>query len=400
MKQFVYGIIFFYLLLIGCENNIPKIDELKIPQVNLEELHLFTDTLPWKNKHKALIVLNDKDTLDLKFRLRGGGSAQFAKHNYLLEFKEKQRFESGIYDDDVILTANYIDKTFLRHVLNYELFREMDSLNSAPKTQFVWFKQNEEDKGLYVLMEKVNAGMLGLNKKDTSACLFKGTRFLTKEVQTIFQDSLNKYHQKFPDLTTRNKSFEIEKLRSFILKSSDSIFKSDFDTYFSLNNILDWYILLAFTNNHDGELKNFYLYKKDGESPFLFSIWDCDDSFGRTGGNHLNIDLPEVDMRKSILFDRLLSHPTFNFEQLVNQRYALHKKTLLNANHLIQKVEDYYDKLLPYLKRNALVWPLNSIYYQDKATTREEYDLMIQFIKKRTNQIELRKSLIPTNDLK
>ena len=386
------------ILLVACLDQESEVNNSSFDYLKLTELHLLTDTLPWKKKYKAAIVLNNKDTLDLKFRLRGGGSAQFAKHNYLLEFKEKQRFESGIYDDDIILTANYIDKTFLRHVLNYELFREMDSLNSAPKTQFVWFKQNEEDKGLYVLMEKVNAGMLSLNKKDTSACLFKGTRFLTKEVQTVFQDSVNKYHQKFPVLTTRDKSFEIENLRRFILSSSDSIFKSDFDKYFSLHNILDWYILLAFTNNHDGELKNFYLYKKDEKSPFLFSIWDCDDSFGRTGGNHLNIDLPEVNMRKSILFDRLISHPTFEFERLVNQRYQMHKKELLNKDNLIKRIESYYLQLEPYLNRNAEVWPLNTSEYQDKATAREEYDLMIRFIQKRSAEIELRKSLIPLTD--
>ena len=364
----------------------------------LIELHLITDTLPWKNKVRAKAICNSLDTLDLKFRLRGGGSAQFAKHNYLLEFKNKQRFSSGIFDDDIILTANYIDKTFLRHVLNYELFNAMDSVDKAPKTQFIWFKQNQEEKGLYVLMEKVNAGMLNLNKKDTSACLFKGTRFLTKEVQTVFQDPLNKYHQKFPDLKKRDKSYEIENLRNFILNSSDSVFLADFEAYFNLNNILDWYILLSFSNNHDGELKNFYLYKKDVNSPFLFSIWDCDDSFGRSGGNHLNINLPEVNMRKSILFDRLISHPKFKFEEQLNERYEKHKETLLNEDTLIQKIENYYQQLQPYLIRNAEIWPLDDSAYQDKASTRDEYDLLIKFIHKRNADFEARKSLIPLID--
>ena len=33
-------------------------------------------------------------------------------------------------------------------------------------------------------------------------------------------------------------------------------------------------IILLFTNNADGIMKNFYLYKLDKNTPFRFAIWD------------------------------------------------------------------------------------------------------------------------------
>ena len=48
-----------------------------------------------------------------------------------------------------------------------------------------------------------------------------------------------------------------------------------------MENLIDWHILLLFTNNGDGLMKNYYFYKMDSETPFRFAIWDYDHTFGR-----------------------------------------------------------------------------------------------------------------------
>ena len=60
-----------------------------------------------------------------KIKRRGGYSMRFAKHSYELDFKEDISLAGLPADDDWILNANYIDKTFLRHVVSYELFEDI-----------------------------------------------------------------------------------------------------------------------------------------------------------------------------------------------------------------------------------------------------------------------------------
>ncbi len=47
--------------------------------------------------------------------------------------------------------------------------------------------------------------------------------------------------------------------------------------------------MLLLSNNGDGVMKNFLLYKIDSNTPFRIALWDYDHSFGRDGDNELNL---------------------------------------------------------------------------------------------------------------
>ncbi len=74
-----------------------------------------------------------------------GHRAYLKKMSFALELKDKMKFAGLPKDDDWILNANYIDKTFMRHVLSYELFRAMGEKNIAAKTAYINLKINKED---------------------------------------------------------------------------------------------------------------------------------------------------------------------------------------------------------------------------------------------------------------
>ncbi len=57
---------------------------------------------------------------------RGGGSMAFPKSSYEIDLEDDIPLGQLPEDDDWILNANYIDKTFMRHTFSYDLFREMD----------------------------------------------------------------------------------------------------------------------------------------------------------------------------------------------------------------------------------------------------------------------------------
>ena len=91
---------------------------------------------------------------------RGGFSISFPKHSYEIDLDEDVPLGGLPADDDWILNANYIDKTFMRHVLAYDLFREMHPDNRAAHYRFVNLYLNDEYNGLYVLMEKLDKSSL------------------------------------------------------------------------------------------------------------------------------------------------------------------------------------------------------------------------------------------------
>ena len=60
-------------------------------------------------------------------KCRGGISSKYNKHSFSLELEKKYSLAKLPIDDDWIINANYIDKTFMRHKICYDIFKEMNS---------------------------------------------------------------------------------------------------------------------------------------------------------------------------------------------------------------------------------------------------------------------------------
>ena len=98
----------------------------------------------------------------------------------------------------------------------------------------------------------------------------------------------------------------IEGIRDFILNSSNEVFSESVSTIFDIDNIIDWHLLLILSNNGDGILKNFYLYKIDSNTPLRIAPWDYDHSFGRDCDNELNLISRPLDIERSNLFQQVI----------------------------------------------------------------------------------------------
>jgi hypothetical protein len=182
----------------------------KIPSLNIKK----DGVIKWDVKEECTLIFQGSrktDELSGKIKCRGGQSSKYFKHSFSLELENKYSFPNLSKDDDWILNANYIDKTFMRHKISYDLFREMNVKNVASKSIFVNVSLNDVYNGLYVLMEEVNASMIGLNKIDTMSMLFKDPPIFRKKRLPYVKDSLNYYQQKFPKIKTFDKTFYIEK---------------------------------------------------------------------------------------------------------------------------------------------------------------------------------------------
>ena len=247
--------------------------------------------------------------MNAKVKYRGGVSSRYPKHSYSIKFQEKMSLCGLPANKNWVLNASYIDKTFMRHKLCYDLFRSMGDYNLSPKCAYVLVRENGSPQGLYLLMQRLNRRSLMIERDDTSALVFKDPKIFLKDslLRTKSCTEENFHEQTYPDFEKYgDKSAVIEEFRHFILHSSDEQFSSLLDHWIDIRNVLDWHLFILFTNSGDGVLKNFYLYKQSADSPFRIALWDCDHSLGRDGDNELNMFSRPPEDDRNILFDRLL----------------------------------------------------------------------------------------------
>ncbi len=318
---------------------------------------------------------------------RGGSSISFSKHSYEIDLNEDIPLLDLPDDDDWILNANYIDKTFLRHVVSYELFMAMNEKNEASQCEYIEVQLNSIYNGLYVLMEKLDKSSLEINGEDTSAVIFKEPHLFRESYENIIpQDEDNFHQQTFPKIGKKNKAGFIEGIRKFILTSSDAVFSKEIFGIFDMENIIDWHLLLLISNNSDGILKNYYLYKTDANTPVRIAPWDYDHSFGRDGDNELNLDERPLKIERSILFSRLLQ---FNwYKQLLKNRWEkLNDSGVLSEQDLKQRVIKKSTEVREPAIKNFEMWPVNSSWYYDSNNFDQEIEIMLQFIELRHRRL-------------
>jgi hypothetical protein len=339
----------------------------------------------WFQKDSCTVKLvNNKDTSSMRatVKLRGGMSRKYFKQSYVLELNEKKKMLGLAHDDDWILNASYIDKTFMRHKLSYDLFREMRIKNESPKCSYTKLYVNDEYKGIFILMEKLTASRLGLNKAHSESMVFKDTFIFKDDLDFNKMDSAEVFHQKYPDWDTEPKNEELLNLRKFILESSDEEFALQCGNYIDLTNTIDWHLLLLLSNGGDGVIKNYYLYKKDAQTPFRIALWDCDHSFGRDGDGELNMLKTTPNFKRNILLNRLITTKEIGYEnQLKTRWWELRNSGVFSENNLLSKIRSMQAMLEPYVEMNAEKWPLDGEFYYDSNSFLEEVEILKKFIK-------------------
>ncbi len=347
----------------------------------------------WRIKepcHITYITKNDSITITAGIKCRGGVSSRYGKHSYALELTQKHEFCNLPFDDDWILNASYIDKTFMRHKLSYDLYRSMNANNIASQSAYLNLELNGKPHGLYLIMEEVNASMAGLVKQDSMAMIFKDPPIFYEQKLAYVQDSLNYYQQKYPKIDQIDQTYYIERFKNFLFHSSDVEFKENVGKWIDIDNALDWQLLLLLSNNGDGVMKNFLLFKADSNTPFRIALWDYDHSFGRDGDNELNFMESEVDCDRSVLLRRLMDIPGSSYPDKLKKRWSELRLLDIISFRSIKKLIDDNDRLIKdEIVKNGEIWPLDSKWYFDDNSYEEEVQLMLDFIDYRIKQLDV-----------
>lgn len=354
----------------------------------LPELQLSADgEIVWEGWTAATLVAGG-DTLDGRIHYRGGISAGYPKHSLALKLDERYPLCGLPADKDWILNANYIDKTFMRHKLCYDLFRLMDEeVNRAPLCAYATLTVDGHGQGLYVVMQKMDASTLGIDKGDSTSVIFKEPPVMYDE-RIVPQDPDNYYQQTFPKKRKDDRTAQAEAIVAFLQDSPDEVFRAEVGQWFDLKNIADWQLLLLLSNNADGLRKNFFLYKVGDATPYRVAPWDYDHSFGRDGDNEPNMLRDTVDCNRAVLLRRLWQWPEYR-SQVARRWQQLRTEGLFTEATLNRMIADNAAQIEAAVKANELLWPVDNDIYYDANHFDAELDIMREFIGRNIERLDI-----------
>lgn len=327
------------------------------------------------------------DTAQIKYR--GGFSRAFAKKNFGVTFSRPYRLENSPDRAKWVFNANYIDKTFLRHKLSYDFFSAMDNTNIAPKSFFAEVYLNDFYQGLYVIMDRIDGQKLKEEVLASFPLIWKEPSVFMDNPYDNIEKPKNTFHQKSPHIDSSMHEHIMHDLVSFIHNSTDDIFIQNAFHYFSKSSIMDWHLLLLLSNNGDGVVKNFFLYKKDSLDKFHIAPWDYDHSYGRDGDNELNFLERGINIQRNVLFHRLLKLNPDNYLQDLSERWRFHRKHLLTFNTINNYIDENAELIDSLVIRNNEIWPTSdTTWYYDTNSFSEEIELMKNYFELRIPQLD------------
>lgn len=347
---------------------------------------------------------------------KGNQSLAFDKKSFSIELSEKRKLEDMEADDDWKLNASYIDKTFLRNKISYDLYRLLSEGNIAPTVSWAEVFLNNSYHGLYILTDRMDAKRLGLDVNDTTAVLFKAAplsqpplvldslhRVYADYVMTAerwsswtekgrkeFSDDIY-FNQRYPKFTKQNKHFVIYELTDFLHNSTPEEFTNEtggVDSVFDIENIIDFHLLLLITNNGDGVVNNNYLYRQNLQTPYKICPYDFDHSFGRDGDGEPN-PVNFIDFKRNRLISRLIETNAFNYkERLKEKYYKLKSEEIITVESITAMIDLNAQKIKPFALKDEKKWKLEDHKYFQNTDYDKEVELMKNWVKQHLPKVE------------
>jgi spore coat protein H len=262
----------------------------------------------------------------------------------------------------------------IRNKLSLDLFQSFGTL--APASQFIRININDQYQGVYLRLESVDD--LFLKKRDlplgaiyyavNNNANFSLISRITNDAKNSLMDG---YQCKCGTI------FDDECLIDFINMINNTApdeFASKISNYLSVDRYLRWLAIAVCTQNMDGFVKNYALYRNPHTQLFEIIPWDYDATFGRDwNGEIMEFDTVPLEGYNT-LTKKLLEVPEFRnlYRRLMEELLD----TLFTPAFLEPKILDLTQSLRPHLQFDPY-----------KSTQLDQFDVepefILQFIKDR-----------------
>lgn len=321
-------------------------------------------------------VLNfNKKKYDIDIVYRGAHTRKLKKKSYHINFY-KPKFFMG--SKELHLNAEYRDPSMMRNKLSLDFFSEIGIL--SPKSQHVFVNINGKQEGIYLQLESVDKKFLQKRNCPEGAIFYA----IDGDANFSLVSDLDKEVKKSLSLGYELKYGSTEEmgyLENFIYKVntlSHDDFEKEIDTYLNVPNYLRWLAGVVFTQNYDGFVHNYALYRNNQTEQFEVIPWDYDGTWGRdVNGKMMESNYVRIEGFNT-LTARLLAKPIYRmqYRDLVN--------SILNNEFTVENMQPKIEKLYQQLRPFVLKDPYKK---EDINQFDMEPEFILQFINKRRNYI-------------
>jgi len=305
------------------------------------------------------------DPLNAQIKIRGETSATYLKVGYRLELSKGEPLLGMRDDDDWQLFASYYDYTRLKVKLSFNLWRNLFTENNPtailPRSRYVLLNFNGNFQGLYLLAEKNDRKLFGIDKTTATNYTNSSVIFQAKDYTNFTEYEKDKWEQDWPN---EDEGFYVKDkilptLIDFVNNSINSTFyhpQNGIYANFSEVNLIDYFLFNFFILHGDFWDKNYFIARNSHDTLFYLIPWDFDISFGQNAtATYDNTSKPIQEIRsKNRLYDRLLYNKTFK-QNCTNRWNDLRNSIWSNAS-ISNTISNIYSECRPFIQQDLNFW--------------------------------------------
>ncbi len=363
---------------------------------------------------------------------RGSSSYNYPQRPYALETRNEDGSNNNVpllgmpEENDWILLSHYNDKTLMRNIISFDLFREMDHYSVRSRLCDVVI--NGEYEGIYLLCEKVKRDKNRINisklkKEDNQGDDLTGGYIFKVDYNSGYDGWQSDYSPiDHPTYTTRFVYYypNYEKIVGsqrqyikshvdefqFILHQSD--FANKYNSYIDDSSFIDYFIVNEVARNVDGYKKSRYFYKdKDSKNGLIKAgpVWDFDWAwknindcyiFKQTDGSGWAYKINDCYQTASPgWYVRLLQDPAF--ANKVHCRYFKLRETILSDDNIAAKIDSIYNLVEEPQKGHFTRWDILGRRTQGAPEVEAPAQTYNEEVTRLRNWIELRLTWLDEN---
>ena len=303
---------------------------------------------------------------------RGGWTQTLSKKSFKIEFwndtsgnnTEDFSLLEMRSDDDWNIQAMYNEPLRLRSKVNFELWREIDTLyytEDEPKAtngvtqEYVELFVNKEYRGLYALSERVDRKQLQLEKFKNGEIrgeLYKGVSWGASTFTSLPQYDNNSevwsgFEYEYPDdeINWTN----IYELVDFVINEDSITFYENYQDKFKIDNAVNYFIFLNLLRATDNTGKNIFIARYNNDEPYFYIPWDLEGTFGMIwNGTKENIT---DDILTNGFYKRLiLDNEENGFLEKLKRRWNELRHYIISVESIIEAFNTQFH----YLKANGV----------------------------------------------
>ncbi|NYF23905.1 spore coat protein H [Sporosarcina sp. JAI121] len=329
----------------------------------------------WMDDPVAAKLTINKKKYAIDIAYRGSHIRDLRKKSYHLSFYKPSMYRNA---KEVHLNAEFKDPSLLRNKLSFDFFNEIGCL--SPESRFVFMKINGKNEGVYLELESVDEQFLA-NRQ-----LPKGSIFYAVDGDANFSlmSDLDKEVKKSLKLGYEQKcgtEQDDEQLQEMIIKINTiprEEFGDEIVKYINVDKYLRWLAGVVFTQNFDGFVHNYALYRNGETGLFEVIPWDYDATWGRdVNGEVMREDYLRIQGFNT-LTARILDVKNFRtqyknlLEEILNSKF--------NKDYMKPKILAMYDVIRPYIQKDP--YEKDNLHIFDG-----EPDFILNYIEARGNYI-------------